>query len=64
MSVDGPETERRKDQDINRHSIDLRKTWHTLPKISLATLDAEIVDPEIAVKSEMLDALKVHDVQT
>ena len=31
---------------------------------SLATLDGEIVDPEITVKLEMLDALKVHDAQT
>ena len=31
---------------------------------SLATLDGEIVDPEITTKLEMLDVLKVHDAQT
>ena len=31
---------------------------------SLATLDGEIVDTEIAVKLEMRDELKVHDVKT
>ena len=31
---------------------------------SLATLDGEIVDPEITVKVEMRDVLKVHDAQT
>ena len=31
---------------------------------SLATLDGEIVDTEIAVKLEMRDVLKVHDVQS
>ena len=31
---------------------------------SLATLDGEIVDPEITVKLEMQDVLKVHDAQT
>ena len=31
---------------------------------SLATLNGEIVDPEITVKLEMLDVLKVHDAQT
>ena len=36
----------------------------TLTKKSLATLDAENVDPEIAVKLEMLDVFKVHDAQT
>ena len=30
---------------------------------SLATLDGEIVDPEITVKLEMRDVLKVHDTQ-
>ena len=29
----------------------------------LATLDGEIVDPEITVKLEMRDVLKVHDAQ-
>ena len=33
-------------------------------KKSLATLDGEIVDPEITVKLEMRDVLKVHDAQT
>ena len=33
---------------------------YTLPKIILATLDGQIVDPEIAVEPEMCDALKVH----
>ena len=31
---------------------------------SLTTIDGEIVDPEIAVKPEMLDELRVHDAQT
>ena len=31
---------------------------------SLATLDGEIVDPEITVKLEMQDLLKVHNAQT
>ena len=31
---------------------------------SLATLDGEIVDPEITIKIKMYDALKVYDVQT
>ena len=31
---------------------------------SLATLDGEIVDPEIKAKFEMRDVLKVHDAQT
>ena len=31
---------------------------------SLATLDGEIVDPEIIIKIEMRDILKVHDAQT
>ena len=30
----------------------------------LATLDGEIVDPEITAKLEMRDVLKVHDAQT
>ena len=34
------------------------------PQKSLATLDGEIVNTEIAVKLEMQDVLKVHDVQT
>ena len=33
----------------------------TLTKKSLATLDGEIVDPEITVKIEMRDVLKLHD---
>ena len=37
---------------------------NTLPKISLATLDGLIVNPEIATESEMCDALKVHGAQT
>ena len=31
---------------------------------SLATLDGEIADPEITVKLEMRDVLKLHDEQT
>ena len=31
---------------------------------SWATLNGEIVDPEITVKIEMRDVLKVHDAQT
>ena len=34
------------------------------PPKSLATLDEETVDPEITVKLEMRDVLKVHDAQT
>ena len=34
------------------------------PQKSLATLDGEIVDPEIAVKFEMRDVPKVHGAQT
>ena len=37
---------------------------YTHKKKSLATLDGEAVDPEITVKLEMRDVLKVHDVQT
>ena len=37
---------------------------HTLTKKRLATLDGEIGDPEIIVKLEMRDVLKVHDAQT
>ena len=33
----------------------------TLTKKSLATLDGKIVDTKIAVKLEMRDVLKVHD---
>ena len=36
----------------------------TFTKKSLATLDGEIVDTEIAVKLELRDVLKLHDVQT
>ena len=36
---------------------------YTLPQNSLATLDGEIVHPEIAVKFEMWDVLKVHGAQ-
>ena len=36
----------------------------TLPPKSLATLDGEIVDLEIAVEIEMWDVLKVHGAQT
>ena len=39
-------------------------SYHTLTKKSLATLDGEIVDTEIAVKLEMRDVLKVHDVRS
>ena len=44
-------------------------TWHdttrydTLPQISLATLDADIVDSENAVQFKMGDALKLHGAQ-
>ena len=34
------------------------------PPKSLATLDGEIKDPEITMKIEMRDVLKVHHVQT
>ena len=37
---------------------------HTLTKKSLATLDGKMVNPEITVKLEMRDVLKVHDAQT
>ena len=37
---------------------------HTLTKKSLATLAGEIADPEITVKLEMRDVIKVHDEQT
>ena len=37
---------------------------YTPTKKSLATLDGEIVEPEITVKPEMRDVLKVHDAQT
>ena len=37
---------------------------YTLTKKSLATLDGDIVDPEITAKLEMQDVLKVHDTQT
>ena len=33
---------------------------HTLPKERLATLDVAIVDPEIGVKFETMDELKIH----
>ena len=33
-------------------------------KKTLATLDGEIVDPEITIKIEMWGVLKVHNVQT
>ena len=36
----------------------------TLTKKRLATLDGEIVDPEITMKIKMCDVLKVYDVQT
>ena len=36
----------------------------TLPKISLATLEGRIVDPEIAVESENYNALKAHGART
>ena len=39
-------------------------TQYTLTKKSLATLDGEIADPEIAVKLEMRDVLNVHDEET
>ena len=45
----------------------LNETYGMLPtlnKKTLATLYGEIVDTEIAVKLEMWDVLKVHDVQT
>ena len=38
--------------------------YFTLPQKSLATLDGENVDPEIAVHIEMRDVLKVHGAQT
>ena len=39
-------------------------TEYTLTKKSLATLDGEIVNPEITIKIKMRDVLKVNDVQT
>ena len=33
-------------------------------KIRLTTFAGQIVDPEIAVKSEMRDTLKIHNAQT
>ena len=36
----------------------------TLTKKGLATLDGEIVDPEMTVKFEMRDALKIYDAET
>ena len=38
--------------------------WKYTRQNSYATLDGEIVDPEITVKLEMRDVLKVHDAQT
>ena len=38
--------------------------WYTPTEISLATLDGQIADPEIAVKFEMRDTFKVHGTQT
>ena len=37
---------------------------YTPTKKSLATLDGEIIDPEITVKLEMRDVLELHDAQT
>ena len=48
-----------------QHSTE--KTWevcHYTYQKSLATLDVEIADPEITVKLEMRDVLKVHGEQT
>ena len=39
-------------------------TNNTPTKKSLATLDGEIVDPEITIKIEMRHVPKAHDVQT
>ena len=39
-------------------------TLNTLPKISLATLDCQIADPEIVEESEIRSTLKLHDAQT
>ena len=60
--------------DTVDHNILLNKLNHrkqfvtyngsTLTKKSLATLDGEIVDTEIAVKLEVRDVIKVPDVQT
>ena len=36
----------------------------TFPKINSATLDGQVVDPEIAVEFDMLGALKVQGAQT
>ena len=36
----------------------------TLPKITLATLGAQIGDPEVLVESKMCPTLKVHDEPT
>ena len=37
---------------------------NTLTPKNLASLDGEIVDPEITVELEMRDLLEVHDAQT
>ena len=51
---------------LESHLVGLvrRELLLTLSKISVATFDNQIVDLEIAVKFEMRDAPKVHDVQT
>ena len=38
--------------------------WTYTHQKNLATLDGEIVDPEITVKLEVWDLLKVHEAQT
>ena len=51
--------------DITNHNKTQYKTPCTYThQKSLATLDGEIADPEITVKLEMRDVLKVHDKQT
>ena len=49
--------------NVNSVELDKTRVLYTHQN-SLATLDDEIVDPEITVKLEMRDVLKVHDAQT
>ena len=49
---------------ICKETTDHTANIYTFTKKSLPTLDGEIADPEITVKLEMRDVLKVHDEQT
>ena len=51
-------------QPANQEALTLLYKENTLTKKTLATLDGEIADPEITVKLEMRDVIKVHDEQT